>query len=291
MGSDKLRATKKSEILLDIGQLCSWQYSIKAGILKFDSSGKNLLGSMKHYYAYEELIRNKDIRRIMKSVLESESTCVDDEIFYPIINKWFIVRGRCIDMDKESEPNQFVGIILDNTERRLILKQMQTLSVTDELTGLKNRRFFFEAFRNELNLYRRSGKMFSIAMIDLDHFKMVNDTYGHPAGDFILKTFSGLLQQGVRPYDLVARIGGEEFVILFPEISKFNAEGIIFRIREKVLESISIFEDSAIDYTFSCGLGDASELELYTEDEFITIIDSRLYKAKDSGRNLVISGG
>lgn len=286
-----LREKKRAEILLDVGGLCSWQYSTNAGILKFDSSRFKLLGSTKNYYTYEELIRNRYLKRLLNFIEDSRCTVFDEEAYFPIVNKWVIIRGRCVDFTEEGRPNQFIGILLDNTERKETLKKIEDISVTDELTGLKNRRFFFETFSRELNLYKRSKKVFSVAMIDLDYFKKINDTFGHLAGDFILKEFSNLLSSEVRPYDIVSRFGGEEFIVLFPEIKKYEAESIINRVKERVGDNNYKFDDQVIPFTFSCGVGDITEIGLYTEKEFITIIDTRLYKAKHLGRNLVVSGG
>lgn len=289
--TERINEKKRVEIFLKAGCLCSWQFSINARILKFDENSFRMLGTRKIYYTFEELLFNKDIQRILADLENENIRYIDDEVYFPEMNKWFIVRGRCIDSEIKLKPNQFIGIIFDNTERKNHLKQMETLSITDELTGLKNRRFFFESFQKELNHYARLKKVFTVAIFDLDYFKKINDTWGHLAGDYVLKSFSDLIKNEVRPYDLVARFGGEEFVVLFPDITKESACQIVNRIKDKLSREVFLFEGQHINYTFSCGIGDASELGLYTEKEFITIIDTRLYEAKHSGRNLIISGG
>lgn len=288
---EKYHEQKREEILLKAGCLCSWQFSSKARILKFDENSYSLLGTKKIYYTFEELQVNSDIKRIINKLEHDKIREIDDEVYSPKLKKWFIVRGRCVDPDIKLNPNQFIGIIFDNTERRNHIKQLEVLSTTDELTGLKNRRFFFEAFQKELNHYTRAHKVFTVAIFDLDFFKKINDTWGHLAGDHVLKSFSNLLIHEVRPYDLVARFGGEEFVVLFPDIDKSSAYRIVKRLKVKLAKRRCSFEGHTIPYTFSCGIGDVSELGLYTEKEFITIIDTRLYEAKHSGRNLIVSGG
>jgi len=279
------------DILLDVGQLCSWQYSVSAGILKFDASGANILGETKSYYTYEELIQNRYLKKILDYIENLDTPVFDEEACFPFVNKWVIIRGRCIGRDIDGRPNQFIGIIIDNTERKQTLKKLEEISVTDELTKLKNRRFFFETFSRELNLYKRNHQVFSVAMLDLDYFKKINDEYGHLAGDYILKKFADLITREVRPYDVVARFGGEEFIIMFPSIDKSEAKKIVNRLKVKVGFLENKFHDQLIKFTFSCGIGDVSEIGQYTEEEFITIIDDRLYKAKHLGRNLIVSGG
>ncbi len=156
------QCTQRADILLESGQICSWQFSINAGILKLDENSNKILGSQKDYYTFSELSKNKDLKRIMNNLMENNIDSLDDEVFFPYIRKWFIVRGRCIDPSDDFRSKQFIGVIIDNTERRNHLKQVEILSTTDELTGLKNRRYFFEMFNKELNHFTRSQKVFTV---------------------------------------------------------------------------------------------------------------------------------
>lgn len=289
--ADVRYAEKRAAVLLDVGNVCSWQYSVSAGILRFDTSDNTLLRSRKVYYTYEELCRNRHIKSAINRILEQNLSYFDDEIYIPGIKKWFIIRGRMMDMFDTTSQNQYVGVIIDNTERRETLKRLELLSSTDELTGLKNRRSFFHQLSKELNLFKREGVNFSVAMLDLDKFKKINDSYGHLAGDRVLKDFSNVIRKSVRPYDTVFRIGGEEFIIIFSNSNQAGAIKVLERVQEELLTTKTQYDGVTISYTFSCGVGEAVELGLYTENEFINIIDSRLYKAKESGRDLVISGG
>lgn len=285
-----LKDQKRKDIILEAGRLASWQLSVSAGILKLDHNALRVIGENKIYYTFEELYSIKDLKEIIDSVESGSPQSIDKEVFVPKLGKWFIVRGRVL-QSKGVKPNHYVGVIFDNTERRNYRKKLEHLSTTDELTGLKNRRYFFEHFNREIIHYSRSHSRFTLALFDLDHFKAINDTYGHITGDRVLKHFSNLVYQEVRPYDLVARYGGEEFVVLFPDICKTEASNIVNRIKVRLKENPCIFEDRLISYTFSCGIGDSNELGLCTEKEFVSIIDERLYKAKNSGRNLIITGG
>lgn len=289
--ADESYLKKRAEVLLEVGNICSWQYSIAAGILRFDTPNTTLLHSNKIYYTYEELSRNRHIRSIIDRVIEKGNSSFDDEIYIPGLKKWFIIRGRMMDMFDTLSHSQYVGVIIDNTERRETLKRLELLSTTDELTGVKNRRSFFEQLRIELNLYKRDQINFSVAMIDLDNFKTINDSFGHQAGDNVLKDFTTIINKNIRPYDTVFRIGGEEFVIIFGNSNQLSAVTVLERIKEELMSHRARYNGLEISYTFSCGVGEAKELNLYTEKELITIIDTRLYKAKESGRNLVISGG
>ncbi len=166
---------------------------------------------------------------------------------------------------------------------RLLLE----LSQTDPLTRLCNRRSLTEILENELDRCRRNATPCSLIMADIDHFKRVNDRYGHQSGDEVLITVADLLREQLRPYDLAARYGGEEFCLVLPETSPEQAENVAERIRKRV-ENYN-FSGIAADLhlTISLGVASLAGESTKTEDELIRLADEALYLAKNNGRNRV----
>ncbi len=168
----------------------------------------------------------------------------------------------------------------------LLYETVEALAITDGLTGLYTRRYFFERFDEELERSRRHGFKFSFLMIDIDDFKKCNDTYGHLVGDVVLKETAHIAKGSTREIDLVGRYGGEEFSIILPETDRTGALLVAERIRRKIEENVFKAYDEKLKITASIGLAvypeDAQEIQNLTEKA-----DRALYKAKDSGKNIV----
>lgn len=158
------------------------------------------------------------------------------------------------------------------------------LARTDELTGLHNRRSFNESFALALSSARRHGHPLSLISTDLDHFKRVNDTFGHGIGDMVLKEFSGLLKELVRVEDIASRWGGEEFIILLPNTSSEAAATMAERIRSTFEQQSS----SASPLVVTASFGVAQLQNGDDEDALIRRVDTALYTAKREGRNRVV---
>lgn len=156
----------------------------------------------------------------------------------------------------------------------------------DGLTQVYNKRYFLERLESELSRARRYQRELSLIMVDIDHFKQVNDTYGHLAGDAILKQLCQVVHARIRREDMLCRYGGEEFAILLPEIDKEHALLAAEKIRILVEETSFTFEATDIPVTISLGVYAAIE-ESLSSDDFIKKADERLYQAKHSGRNRV----
>ncbi|MEK3703972.1 sensor domain-containing diguanylate cyclase [Paenibacillus sp. FSL R7-0198] len=159
--------------------------------------------------------------------------------------------------------------------------QLETLASTDLLTGLKNRRFFQEKMVESLILFREKQRNFSLLVVDIDHFKSINDTYGHPIGDLVLGNLAGLLQSLSRSTDVVARYGGEEFVIILPNCEEEQAIGIAERYRSQVA-----LADWG-EYNITVSIGAATVIEEDTEKSLFQRADNALYASKTGGRNRV----
>jgi len=164
-------------------------------------------------------------------------------------------------------------------------------TITDPLTGVHNRRYFFEYLGKIVEHGRRNTrKSYSIALIDIDHFKNINDTLGHQAGDYVLKRLADYLKKSIRPYDLVARYGGEEFIILFKDCNKNESFEVLQRIKDTVDHEQYAFDEARIHVTFSGGIADNREIdqEAVVAEELVRIADARLYAAKHAGRNRIV---
>jgi diguanylate cyclase (GGDEF)-like protein len=172
-------------------------------------------------------------------------------------------------------------------EIELLQAKLTHSARTDALTGLINRGGFEQEFDRELSRSSRDGTGFSVALFDLDHFKRVNDTHGHAAGDALLCAFAGLLADAVRRHDVAARYGGEEFALLMPGVGKDEAIRIADRLRERTAAAPIAAGSAFIGLTVSGGVAtfgaDGRDI-----DALLGSADRALYAAKDAGRNRVL---
>ncbi len=190
----------------------------------------------------------------------------------------------------------FVVISLNDASKRRTLKKLEkaqeklkVLAVTDPLTGLLNRRAFMERAEKERCRSVRYQKRLSILMIDIDHFKKVNDNYGHAAGDQVLVAVSSVFKHSLRDIDLIGRYGGEEFIILLPESDTSSLLTVAERIRKSVEDTRINVDSMSIHLTVSIGAADFVPSESSSLDILISQADKALYQAKTGGRNKVSS--
>jgi diguanylate cyclase (GGDEF)-like protein len=180
--------------------------------------------------------------------------------------------------------------ILDEAEEKLA-HQLYEASTKDGLTKVYNRKYFVERMAAEVAYSHRHKAPLSLILFDLDHFKRVNDTHGHLAGDVVLRLVAAQVQKTIRTEDVLARYGGEEFVILVRGVAHVNSARFAERVR-KAVERLTIpWESDQIKATISIGVSSLSEIppEEGTGDALLHLADSRLYGAKASGRNRVVS--
>ena len=166
-----------------------------------------------------------------------------------------------------------------------LAKAHQHAAQTDELTGLSNRRDMQHRLNDEYSRYQRSGHHFSIALIDLDFFKHINDDYGHDAGDQVLREFSQLMQSVIRQADVASRWGGEEFLILLPDTSLLQALTLAERLRLKTSRHEFTFAGESLPVTISAGV--CSIAKTGSINELLKQADLHLYSAKETGRNRI----
>jgi diguanylate cyclase (GGDEF)-like protein len=166
------------------------------------------------------------------------------------------------------------------------LDKLNTDALIDSLTRIPNRRCFDKRIGEELSRFRRHGQTFSLALLDIDHFKNVNDQYGHVVGDRVLRAISGVLSSDLRKSDFAGRYGGEEFVMILPETDWQEAIFVVNKIRHKIEKARFRYEQLNIAVTLSAGITQVSP----DDTEAVSIIaraDSAMYRAKEIGRNQV----
>jgi len=168
-------------------------------------------------------------------------------------------------------------------------RELEIASRTDVLTGLYNRRYFDELFELEWGLSSRRRTPLTLLIGDLDHFKNVNDTYGHPAGDDYLKLISRHIRQVFqRETDVVARYGGEEFVVLLPDRDAEQTRELAQRLREKIAGTVMEYNGKEIQTTISQGVTSCVPAPGMDRDQLLTRADNALYEAKHAGRNKIV---
>ncbi|MCP4196667.1 MAG: GGDEF domain-containing protein [Proteobacteria bacterium] len=165
-------------------------------------------------------------------------------------------------------------------------EEIYQMTIKDGLTGIYNKRFFLDALDKEISRAQRYDRDLSMLMLDLDHFKNINDTYGHLAGDYVLQVVARLISTRARREEVFCRYGGEEFAILLPETANAGALKLAEQIRKLVGSHTFIFEGEEINLTVSIGVSATLSGDL-SVDEFIKMADAQLYKAKLDGRNCV----
>lgn len=189
---------------------------------------------------------------------------------------------------RNKDDSYYVAIMEDITERKHMLKALNKLATIDALTNIANRTHFISIAEREFQRAIEYDTSLSVIMMDIDHFKQVNDTYGHAVGDLALQRFASQCIELVRKQDCVGRLGGEEFAILLPETDQEYAVKTAERIRRAV-ELLEVVTDDGQSVTFTCSMGVAQKKK--EEDSFSLLLsraDIALYKAKNSGRNKVM---
>lgn len=172
---------------------------------------------------------------------------------------------------------------LDETQKKL-----KKIAVTDELTGLRNRRYIMGQVEKEYQRSARSGEPLSLIVLDIDHFKRVNDTYGHAFGDMVLKTVADCMRASLRSYDLLGRIGGEEFLVASPGSTLDDAAGLAQRILDRIRREKIAGNGHMVSVTMSAGVTQFGEQDA-EPDVLFTRADAALYLAKQHGRDRVMT--
>ena len=201
------------------------------------------------------------------------------------------------DVDQDSFNVGDLGFILNLSEliamsisNAVLYEQTKKLAVTDGLTGISNRPNMEQSLLSEFERSKRYNSPLSIVLLDVDHFKDVNDSYGHQKGDEILVTFASILKKFCRANDIAARYGGEEFLMILPQSNAQGAFKIAERVREEIMKMSFVGNDSKFSVTTSCGVAELNRDYMKNTDQLINVADNAMYEAKNSGRNKTIIG-
>jgi diguanylate cyclase (GGDEF)-like protein len=216
---------------------------------------------------------------IVRDLGSTNGTYVNDQLVdeYRMRDGDLLKVGRCI----------FKFLSGDNIESAYH-EEIYRLTTIDGLTQIYNKRYFLESLDREMGRAQRYLRDLSLILFDIDHFKAVNDTYGHLAGDYVLKQLAMEIKRRIRREDILARYGGEEFAIILPELDNASATHFGEKIRRIASEANFRFDETDIPVTVSVGV---TTLEPAVRDSatFIKRVDEKLYRAKSNGRNCVVS--
>lgn len=200
----------------------------------------------------------------------------------------WIATNAVVRLNKQGIPLYIEGVARDISDRKRMEEQLLTLTRIDALTGAYNRRYFMDRCDELFKVTKRYLRPSSILMMDLDHFKKINDTYGHHIGDQALSAFTKICQKEIRDSDVLGRLGGEEFGLMLPETNIQNAHALAERIRQSTAEILIPVADNIIRITVSIGLAEIVEFD-QTLDDVLRRADGAMYLAKEQGRNRVIT--
>ncbi len=191
----------------------------------------------------------------------------------------------CLTKPKPRWPSCRLEMIAELLEKNKEIEFLREQTTIDSLTSIHNYKGFCESLSRDLSRAKRYNRPLSLIFADIDHFKLVNDTFGHLAGDCALKAVAICLKKGLREADYLARYGGEEFAIILPETNIESAFLVAERLREKIKSQHIVYKDKIISLTMSFGVGSMPSNQDLSSDSLIKMADDALYKAKRQGRN------
>lgn len=241
-------------------QWCNTKAKEEFGDNLIDKEITSLIQKEQWEYIYRQLLKNKFVEKVQLNIGD----------------KYYDISGYFL----KTSPNSPIQLILKDVTLQV------KLSLRDHLTNLYNRRYMEEFFKNELESSRRYNYPFSIVMLDLDDFKKINDTYGHSAGDAVLKGTAEIMRTNMRKADVIGRYGGEEFIIIMPKTTKSNALICMEKIRNLINSKTYNFNHKKIKVSASIGIATCPEDGTDIQD-LLTIADIRLYRAKRLGKNRI----
>ncbi|MBS1191890.1 MAG: response regulator [Rhodocyclaceae bacterium] len=309
-------ALRKSEESLKMAQaiahLGHWEWDLDSGDIRWSDETYRILGYVSPalaptYDAFLQVVHPEDLARVDSEIRQSrESGRFDLE--YRIVLPDGTVRGvrgigQVVSLGAQGQPKiiatiqditghgrmELLGVIQDITERQELERRLEEEARTDALTGCANRRHFLELAEHEMARFRRYGGEMSLLMLDLDHFKAINDANGHHAGDLTLMELVRVCRATLREEDVVGRLGGEEFAVLLPQTGRDKAIEAAERLRHAVAKAeVPVPEGQPVHFTTSIGVATLTPADA-SIDMLLGRADQALYEAKGAGRNRVVA--
>ncbi|GFP76243.1 histidine kinase N-terminal 7TM domain-containing diguanylate cyclase [Clostridium fungisolvens] len=231
--------------------------------------GRFIESVLGNYKGFLDSLKNKDLKDLLLNF--------GDDYGY------FEVKSVTIKNDFENIVGYLISLV-NVTERKHAQEALNILATTDSLTGLYNRNRFMQLANLQMEISQRYNNKFSLIMIDVDHFKEINDTKGHAAGDAVLNHLGRLMREYFRKTDIIGRLGGEEFAILLPDTSLIDAQNITEVFRNVLLKQPAFYEDEYIHFTLSMGIS-VYDKRFSCFDQILKLSDEALYQSKENGRN------
>lgn len=270
---------------------------MKDGVLVYDTKCR-LLGAnpaiqaILHELSFDRVGEDihdilKNHQRILSILKDKKEQTAELSIFVDGCIKYYEITVG----DMKDSRGNLLGTILSMTDistQAELLELLREQATIDQLTGIRNRRSFFETAKNEIERARRNQKPLALIMLDLDNFKMLNDTFGHLAGDEILKKCTQLCIEELRASDVFGRFGGEEFVALLPDTGIKEALRIAERLRIRIKQTELLFNDKTVSPSASFGVSARQAVTDLSIETIIHEADTALYQAKADGRNKVM---
>lgn len=301
--NEAFRQRIRLENIVDAAQLGTWEWNIQTGETRFNRRWAEIIG-------YDL----RDLQPVSIQTWEKFSHPEDLELSYSLLRVhfegktnyyecearmkhkdghwvWVQDRGKVVEWDKEGKPLRMFGTHVEITEKKILEQRLRENAIHDYLTKLYNRRHSFELLNITISKHKRDKEPFSVAILDLDHFKEINDEYGHLTGDFVLKEFATRLSENSRDYEILGRYGGEEFILISQGSEKQQTESGLKRLLENLKQNEFSYNGVSVSVTFSAGISDSSEFSVpeINAEKLISLADDRLYRAKEEGRARIVT--
>ena len=238
-------------------------------------------------YHLKDFFADSDNRRLLLERIEEQKEVQDFEVLIKTSTTdtpfWLLTSANIIDFNYDVALYSAFQDITSRKNREVLLQNQAT---RDPLTSLYNRRYFEEEVKKQIIKAKNEKLPYSVLMLDADHFKNVNDTYGHKTGDKVLIELASKAEKALRDKDIVARYGGEEFIIFLPEINAIQAAKVADRLRQSI-STIVVYSDDNQEVRFTVSVGVSSSDISDNVDMLVKTADEALYRAKQNGRNRV----